>query len=105
MRHGSHVGEEKRDEPQERILPARSRLAGLSKTSALRAALPSSVSAEPALRSYGPVVDYNELGPPDNELIRNFANTGEPIGERILVHRKVQDDNGRPVPNTRLSAG
>jgi protocatechuate 3,4-dioxygenase beta subunit len=48
----------------------------------------------------GPVFSHNELGPLDNDLILNFAKTGEPIGERIIVHGKVQDEGGRPVANT-----
>ncbi len=48
----------------------------------------------------GPVFNHNELGPLDNDLILNFAKTGEPIGERIIVHGKVQDESGRPVANT-----
>jgi protocatechuate 3,4-dioxygenase beta subunit len=30
----------------------------------------------------------------------NFAHGGAPIGERIIVHGRVLDDNARPVPNT-----
>ena len=35
-----------------------------------------------------------------NDLILNYAKDGEPIGERIIVHGRVLDENGRPVPNT-----
>ncbi|HZT46667.1 MAG TPA: protocatechuate 3,4-dioxygenase subunit beta, partial [Hyphomicrobiaceae bacterium] len=45
----------------------------------------------------GPLFNHNELGPLDNDLIRNFAKTGDPIGERIIVHGRVLDENGRPV--------
>ena len=48
----------------------------------------------------GPVFNHNELGPLDNDLILNFARNGEPIGERIIVHGRVLDENSRPVPNT-----
>jgi protocatechuate 3,4-dioxygenase beta subunit len=48
----------------------------------------------------GPVFGREELGPLDNDLIRNYAKTGEPIGERIIVHGRVLDENGRGVPNT-----
>ena len=49
----------------------------------------------------GPVFGHNELGPLDNDLILNYARDGElPIGERILVHGRVLDENARPVPNT-----
>ena len=47
----------------------------------------------------GPVFTQGELGPLDNDLIRNYATSGDPIGERIIVHGLVTDGNGRPVPN------
>ena len=48
----------------------------------------------------GPVFGYNDLGPLDNDLIRNYAKTGDPIGERIIVHGRVLDESGLPIPNT-----
>lgn len=48
----------------------------------------------------GPVFNHSELGPLDNDLILNYAKTGEPIGERIIVHGRVLDENMRPVPHT-----
>ncbi len=48
----------------------------------------------------GPVFGHDDIGPLDNDLILNYAKDGEPIGERILVHGHVRDENGRPVPNT-----
>jgi protocatechuate 3,4-dioxygenase, beta subunit len=48
----------------------------------------------------GPVFGHGDLGPLDNDLIRNYAHGGEPIGERIVVHGRVLDENGRGVPNT-----
>jgi protocatechuate 3,4-dioxygenase, beta subunit len=48
----------------------------------------------------GPVFGHNDLGPLDNDLIRNCAKTGDPIGERIIVHGSVLDESGRPIPNT-----
>lgn len=48
----------------------------------------------------GPVFGHNELGPLDNDLIRNYAKAGEPIGERIIVHGRVLDETGRGVPHT-----
>ena len=47
----------------------------------------------------GPVFGHNDLGPLDNDLIRNYAKTGDPIGERIIVHGRVLDESGRPIPN------
>jgi protocatechuate 3,4-dioxygenase beta subunit len=48
----------------------------------------------------GPVFGGTDLGPLDDDLIRNFAHGAEPIGERIIVHGRVTDGNGRPVSNT-----
>ncbi len=50
----------------------------------------------------GPIFRPDELGPLDNDLIRNYAHDGEPIGERIIVHGRVLDENGRGIPNTLL---
>jgi protocatechuate 3,4-dioxygenase beta subunit len=46
----------------------------------------------------GPVFGHNELGALDNDLLLNYAKTGEAIGERIIVHGRVLDGSGRPVP-------
>ena len=48
----------------------------------------------------GPVFGDTALDPLDNDLIRNYATGGDAIGERIIVHGKVLDENGRPVPDT-----
>ncbi|WP_294611687.1 protocatechuate 3,4-dioxygenase subunit beta [Roseovarius sp.] len=48
----------------------------------------------------GPTFGHNDIDPLDNDLIANYAKTGDPIGERIIVHGRVLDENGRPVPNT-----
>lgn len=48
----------------------------------------------------GPVFGREELGPLDNDLIRNYAKSGEPIGERTIVHGRVLDENGRGIPQT-----
>jgi protocatechuate 3,4-dioxygenase beta subunit len=49
----------------------------------------------------GPVFGHNDIDPMDRDLIHNYAKTGEAaIGERIIVHGRVLDENGRPVPNT-----
>jgi protocatechuate 3,4-dioxygenase alpha subunit len=48
----------------------------------------------------GPIFGHNDIGSLDNDLIRNYAHDGEPVGERIVVHGRVLDENGRPVPNT-----
>lgn len=50
----------------------------------------------------GPVFGHNELGPLDNDLVRNYAKNGDPIGERIIVHGRVLDETSRPVPGALL---
>ena len=48
----------------------------------------------------GPVFSPEELGPLDNDLVRNYAKEGEAIGEQTIVHGYVLDGNGHPVPST-----
>lgn len=49
----------------------------------------------------GPVFGHNDIDPIDNDLLNNYASPGEnPIGERIVLHGRVLDENVRPVPNT-----
>lgn len=48
----------------------------------------------------GPVFGHGDLGALDHDLIRNYAQDGDPVGERIIVHGRVLDENARPVPNT-----
>ncbi|MFV0386704.1 protocatechuate 3,4-dioxygenase subunit beta [Paracoccus sp. (in: a-proteobacteria)] len=48
----------------------------------------------------GPVFGHNDIDPIDNDLIKNYAKEGDPVGERIIVHGRVLDENARPVPNT-----
>jgi protocatechuate 3,4-dioxygenase beta subunit len=45
----------------------------------------------------GPVFGHALLGPLDRDLIRNYAHTGEAIGQRIVVYGQVLDENARPV--------
>ena len=47
----------------------------------------------------GPVFGREELGALDHDLILNYAKTGEPIGERTIVHGRLLDENGRGVPD------
>src|SRR5690606_6162158 len=48
----------------------------------------------------GPVFGHSIIGPNDDDLIYNFARPGESaIGQRIIVHGRVLDENARPVPN------
>jgi len=49
----------------------------------------------------GPRFGHNDINPLDNDLLNNYAKAGEsPIGERIIIHGRVLDENARPVPNT-----
>lgn len=46
----------------------------------------------------GPVYGHESVREGDNDLTRQHK--GEPIGERIIVHGRVLDEAGRPVPDT-----
>lgn len=49
----------------------------------------------------GPVFGQNDIDEGDNDLLSNYAKAGEsPIGERIILHGRVIDENAKPVPNT-----
>ncbi|MEO9574819.1 MAG: protocatechuate 3,4-dioxygenase subunit beta [Lentilitoribacter sp.] len=48
----------------------------------------------------GPSFGHSDIDPLDNNLIRNYAKDGDAIGERIIVHGRVLDENARPLPNT-----
>src|SRR5262249_23722838 len=48
----------------------------------------------------GPVFGDSAVDPLDSDLIRNYATTGDAIGERIIAHGRVLDENARPVPGT-----
>ncbi|MEF2552859.1 protocatechuate 3,4-dioxygenase subunit beta [Aurantimonas sp. A2-1-M11] len=50
----------------------------------------------------GPVFGHDLIGELDNDLLRNFAHDGDPIGQRIIVHGRVLDENGRGVPGALL---
>ncbi len=70
------------------------------KTSVLRSPRNALLSVEQTLSEVtGPTFGHNELGPLDHDLILNYAHDGEPIGQRIIVHGHVLDENGKPVPN------
>jgi protocatechuate 3,4-dioxygenase beta subunit len=45
-----------------------------------------------------PVFGDEFVKPDDNDLTKGHE--GEPIGQRIIVHGHVKEDDGRPVPNT-----
>lgn len=70
------------------------------KTSVLRSPKNALISLQNSLSEVtGPVFRKEELGPLDNDLIMNYAKEGLPIGERIIVHGYVFDQNGKPVRN------
>jgi protocatechuate 3,4-dioxygenase beta subunit len=46
----------------------------------------------------GPVFGPELLAPLDNDLLLNGRVDRDPIGERIIVHGRVLDEDGRPVP-------
>lgn len=48
----------------------------------------------------GPTFGHSDLQPGDNDLLQNYATNGDPIGERIIIHGQVVDENAKPVPNT-----
>jgi protocatechuate 3,4-dioxygenase beta subunit len=47
----------------------------------------------------GPVYGNESVRPGDEDLTTH-GKTGEPLGERIIVHGRVLDEDGRGVPNT-----
>ena len=61
-------------------------------------AAPAAVAAAFALRDHRPGLRARDLGLLDHDLIRNYARGGgAPLGERIIVHGRVLDEEGRPV--------
>lgn len=49
----------------------------------------------------GPVFGHTDIDPLDRDLLHNYAKPGESaIGERIILHGRVLDENAKPVPNT-----
>lgn len=71
------------------------------KTSVVRSPQQALVSLQQTLSEItGPLFGPDDLDPLDNDLIANAAVEGEPIGERMILHGRVLDENGRPVPHT-----
>lgn len=71
------------------------------KTSVARSPALAALSLEQSISEItGPRFGHADIDPLDNDLIRNYAKAGDPIGERIIVHGRVLDENARPVPQT-----
>jgi protocatechuate 3,4-dioxygenase beta subunit len=48
----------------------------------------------------GPTFSHTDLSPLDDDLILNYAASGQSAqGPRIIVHGKLLDENGRAIPN------
>jgi len=74
--------------------------APIYKTTVLRSPRNALISLQSSLSDItGPVFTRDELGPLDHDLILNCAKGGLPIGERIVVHGYVLDQDARPVKN------
>ena len=54
------------------------------------------------LKLTGPVFKDFKLGVLDHDLTKNAIKNGEPLGERIVVHGKVTNEKGNPIPYTLL---
>jgi protocatechuate 3,4-dioxygenase beta subunit len=50
----------------------------------------------------GPLFGAGRVGALDHDLTRQHD--GEPLGERIVIHGRVIEDDGRPVPGTLIEA-
>jgi protocatechuate 3,4-dioxygenase beta subunit len=68
------------------------------KSTVLRAPRHALLSLEATLsETTGPRFGHGMIGPLDNDLILNWRQTGEPIGQRMILHGRVLDENARPV--------
>jgi len=72
------------------------------KTSVARSPRQSLISLENTISEItGPRFGHNDIDAGDNDLLTNYARPGEgPIGERIILHGRVLDENARPVAGT-----
>ncbi|MEJ8476041.1 protocatechuate 3,4-dioxygenase subunit beta [Roseibium algae] len=75
------------------------------KTSVGRSPQKALLSIEQSLSEItGPKFNHNELGPLDHDMIRNYEQGGEAIGQRIIVHGRIMDESGKGVPHTLVEA-
>lgn len=74
------------------------------KTSVLRSPQRAPISFNATLSEMtGPTFGHAILGDLDNDMILNYGTSGEmAIGQRIIVHGRVLDENGRGVPGVLL---
>jgi protocatechuate 3,4-dioxygenase, beta subunit len=72
------------------------------KTSVARSPRRALISLENTISEItGPRFGHRDIDPGDNDLLSNYAQPGQsPIGERIILHGRVLDENARPVPGT-----
>lgn len=72
------------------------------KTSVARSPRYSMISLQNSVSEItGPRFGHSDIDAGDNDLLTNYAKAGEsPIGERIILHGRVLDENAKPVPNT-----
>lgn len=72
------------------------------KTSVARSPRQSLISLENTVSEItGPRFGHGDIDAGDNDLLTNYARPGEaPIGERIILHGRVLDENARPVAGT-----
>ena len=72
------------------------------KTSVARSPRYSMISLQNSVSEItGPRFGHNDIDAGDNDLLTNYAKADEgPIGERIILHGRVLDENARPVSNT-----
>ncbi len=71
------------------------------KTTVLRSPRNALLSLQQSLSEItGPVFGHDTLDPLDNDLLSNARVDSDPVGERIIVHGRVVDQEWHPVPNT-----
>ena len=80
-----------------KIHPSRS-FAGYKSTAKRHPAKPLVIVPHTMSELTGPVYGNEAINPGDEDLTAH-GKTGEPLGERIVLHGYVLDEDARPVPN------
>jgi protocatechuate 3,4-dioxygenase, beta subunit len=71
------------------------------KSTVLRAPSKPLIPLHQALKDFTkPIFSDFNLGSLDHDLTKNSIKDHDPIGERIVVHGYVLNENGQPIPNT-----